>query len=41
MSDPLDIEGLTKRFGGITAVDNLSYRCRRATSCHHRPERRR
>jgi branched-chain amino acid transport system ATP-binding protein len=26
MSDPvLHIEGLTKRFGGITAVDNLSY----------------
>ena len=43
MTEPvLRTENLTKRFGGLTAVDNLSFESRRRPpACHHRPERRR
>ena len=43
MSEPvLRTDGLTKRFGGLTAVDNLSFSLAGlAAARHHRPERRR
>ena len=43
MSEPiLRTRNLTKRFGGLTAVDNLSLApAERPAACHHRSERRR
>ncbi len=37
----LETRNLTRRFGGLTAVDNVTMRLASGRQCHHRPQRRR